>query len=79
MKEIIAHGEYVKSISYSRDYSKLVSGSYDFKFKVWDTKELEMLKEVELPREVMTVQFADSDRIVAGCCDGVIRTFDTNY
>ena len=79
MKEIQAHGEYINSISFSRDGSKLVSGSSDETCKIWDTKEWIMLKEIALPHFVMTVQFTEDDRIVTGCYDGVIRTFDAAY
>ena len=38
-----------------------------------------MLKEIAHPGAVMTVQFTEDDRIVTGCYDGVIRTFDAVY
>jgi len=66
-------------MSFSRDGSKLVSGSDDCKCKIWDTKEWTMLKEIELPDYVLTVQFTEVDRIVTGCWDDVIRTFDAAY
>ena len=38
-----------------------------------------MLKEIEHLSGVLTVQFTEDDRIVTGCYDGVIRTFDAAY
>ena len=38
-----------------------------------------MLKEIAHPYDVWTVQFTEDDRIVTGCYDGVIRTFDAAY
>jgi len=78
LKEIQAH-DWIRQISFSRDGSRLVSGSNDRMCKVWDTKEWIMLKEIAHPRDVLTVQFTEDDRIVTGCYDGVIRTFDATY
>ena len=66
-------------MSFSIDGSKLVSGSDDGTCKIWDTKEWIMLKKIAHPSILWTVQFTEDDRIVTGCYDGVIRTFDAAY
>ena len=38
-----------------------------------------MLKEIAHPDGVWTVQFTEDDRIMTGCYDGVIRTFNAAY
>ena len=38
-----------------------------------------MLKKIAHPSILWTVQFTEDDRIVTGCDDGVIRTFDAAY
>ena len=54
-----------------------MSGSDYSACRVWGRSDWRLLKEVK--RYTWSVQFTGEDGIVAGCCDGVVRTFDADY
>ena len=57
----------------------LASGLDDKTCKVWDTGKWELLKEIPHPDAIMKVRFTEDNKLVTGCEDNVIRTFDTNF
>ena len=59
LKEIDAHEDWINSLAFSRDGTKLATGSNDRMCRVWDVGEWTVLKEIEHPAPVISVQFAD--------------------
>ena len=57
----------------------LASGSNDHNCKVWGTRNLEILKEIPHANSVTKVTFAEDNKLLTGCFDNVIRTFDTDF
>src|SRR5258708_6012449 len=67
-------------VAFSRDSSRIVSGSRDKSVRVWDAKTGEQLRELQgHTRSVRSVAFSlDGNRIVSGSGDKSVRVWDAN-
>jgi WD40 repeat protein len=75
-----AHSNTIRSVAFSLDGTKIVSGSDDKTIKVWDSDKLEMLSEKTNAHNdwVMSVAFSpDGTKIVSGSADKTIKVWES--
>ncbi len=71
------HTHQVRSVAFSPDGSRIVSGSVDNTLKLWDAKSGEETLTFQYNNPVMSVAFSpDSARIASGSSDGTIKVWD---
>ena len=81
LQQLKGHDHYVLSVAFSRDGSKIVSGSRDKTIRVWDASTgVEMLPPLRGHDSwVRSVAFSpDGSKIVSGSLDETIRIWDAN-
>ena len=73
------HTDFVSSVAFSHNGSRLVSGSWDDSIRLWDTNTLETLAEGWHSHDVTSVTFSpDGLRIASSGRDEVIRIWNSN-
>ena len=73
------HEGHVRTLAYSPDGRRLVTGGDDRAVKVWDAATGSELISIDLGDVVTRVAFsADGRAVVAGCVDGTVRTFESS-
>ena len=80
LKTLEGHSSWVKSVAYSPDCTKIISGGFDKTIKIWDANTGKCLKTLEGYRdEVNSVAYSpDGKRIISGSYDGTIKIWDAN-
>ena len=75
LKTLEGHSDSVRSIAYSPDGTKIVSGSYDETIKIWDANTGKCLKTLEGHLSfVESVAFSpDGTKIISGSSDHTIK------
>jgi WD40 repeat protein len=74
---LAGHSAAVSDVSFSADASKLVSGSQDKTFRVWNTADGKEIAKIETPAPVNAIAFVTEDKQVAtGGADNLIRVWD---
>ena len=78
----LTHSGYVTSVVFSRDGTRLASGSWDQVIKVWDIESRREVSKWEVPRTsgtryFLSVDFSpDGRRLASGFQDGTVRLWD---
>ena len=80
LKTLEGHSNYVRSVAYSPDGTKIISGSEDNTIKIWDANTGECLKTLEgHSNYVNSVAFSpDGTKIISGSNDDTIKIWDAN-
>ena len=80
LQTLNGHSDYVHSVAYSPDGSRIISGSDDNTIKIWDVNIGTCLKTLEgHSNYVGSVSFSpDSIRIISGSYDKTIKIWDAN-
>ena len=80
LQTLKGHSDYVHSVAYSPDGSRIISGSDDNTIKIWDVNIGTCLKTLEgHSNYVGSVSFSpDSIRIISGSYDKTIKIWDAN-
>ena len=80
LKTLKGHSEGVKSVAYSPDGTKIVSGSMVGTIKIWDANTGECLKTLEGHKHVVeSVAYSpDGTKFVSGSFDKTIKIWDAN-
>ncbi|MEE1203610.1 MAG: hypothetical protein UHN59_04835, partial [Bacteroidales bacterium] len=75
LKTLEGHSEYVYSVAYSPDGTKIISGSKDKTIKIWDANTGECLKTLEgHSDDVRSVAFSlDGTKIISGSFDKTVK------
>ena len=79
-KILTGHTNYVSSVSFSPDGSRIVSGSWDETVRVWDSQTGDSLHNLSGHTDLVTsVSFSpDGSRIVSGSWDKTVRVTDVS-
>lgn len=68
------HTNLVISMSFNKDNTKLVSGSYDNTIRIWDSESGECLNTIlGNVKFIINVSFSSDDRIISTICNGDIK------
>ena len=80
LKTLKGHSEWVLSVAYSPDGTKIISGSRDNTIKIWDANTGECLKTLEgHSNRVLSVAYSpDGTKIISGSGDKTIKIWDAN-
>jgi WD40 repeat protein len=80
LKTLEGHSNYVNSVAYSPDGTKIISGSEDKTIKIWDANTGECLKTLEGDSDyILSVAYSPDDKkIISGSVDRTIKIWDAN-
>ena len=80
LKTLEGHSDVVRSVAYSPDGTKIISGSLDKTIKIWDANTGECLKTLEgHSGEVKSVAYSpDGTKIISSSSDYTIKIWDAN-
>ncbi|MBO5838211.1 MAG: hypothetical protein J6R06_00850, partial [Bacteroidales bacterium] len=75
LKTLEGHSDWVRSVAYSPDGTKIISGSYDKTIKIWDAITGQCLKTLEGHSEwVSSVAYSpDGTKIISGSDDCTVK------
>ena len=79
-RKLEGHTKRLRSIAFSPDYQKLVSGGDDETVKIWDVKSGECLKTFPVPQTwIWSVSFSHNGQMIAhGNDNGIVKIWDIN-
>ncbi len=80
LKTLEVHSDWVNSVAFSPDSTKIISGSYDKTIKIWDANTGQCLKTLEgHSRYVSSVAYSpDGTKIISGSYDYTIKIWNAN-
>eukprot|EP01135_Chromosphaera_perkinsii_P002450 Nk52_evm56s223 gene=Nk52_evmTU56s223 len=74
VRELHGHSQLVRCLHFDNHFSKLITGSYDTKIRVWNMA-YSVYSEIQIPEKVFKVQ-SDGRRVICGAQDNILRVFD---
>ena len=80
LQNLMGHSDWVESVAYSPDGTKIISGSDDKTVKIWDANTGECLKTLEgHSNYVNSVAYSpDGSKIISGSNDDTVKIWDAN-
>ena len=80
LQTLEGHSDVVRSVAYSPDGTKIISGANDNTIKIWDVNTAECLKTLEghLDRVNSVAYSPDGTKIISGSWDCTIKIWDAN-
>ncbi|MHA2245772.1 MAG: serine hydrolase [Candidatus Hodarchaeales archaeon] len=80
IKSLVGHTDAVHSVAFSKDGSKIISGSWDKTIKLWNTSNgTEIRSFGNHTDKVTSITFSnDETTIISGSLDGTVKTWDVN-
>ncbi|KAF4319806.1 hypothetical protein G195_004769 [Phytophthora kernoviae 00238/432] len=79
IRKFEGHKQSVNCVRYNADSSVLLSGSYDKTIRAWDIRARNAYTPIQVLddfKDSVTSMVVTDHEIIAGCVDGVVRTFD---
>jgi len=78
LRELQGHTDWIRSVAFSPDGNRIVSGSDDESVRVWDAETGEQLRELQGHTDsVSSVAFSpDGDQVISGSFDKSVRVWD---
>ncbi len=73
------HTNQVRSVSFSPDGLRIVSGSWDNTIKIWNADNGSLIRTLDAPNSVLAIAYSpDGLRIVSGNSNATIKIWDSN-